>query len=91
MTIITIELPDDTANQAAQAGMLSPSAIARLIETALASAHRDDTLFRSQVGASLAQADQADAIWLTHEQVHVEWQAERSALMAGKPLDAAKH
>jgi hypothetical protein len=91
MTIITIELPDDIANQAAQAGMLSPSAITQLIEAALATSHLDDTSFRLEVGASLAQADQADARWLPHEQVQMEWQAERSALLAGKPLDAAEH
>ena len=91
MTSITIELPDDIANLAAQAGMLSPSAITQLIETALASAHRDDSLFRLEVGASLAQADQVDASWLTHEQIQMEWQAERSALLAGQLLDPAKH
>ena len=66
MTIITIELPDDIANLAAQAGMLSPSAITQLIETALASAHRDDSLFRLEVGASLAQADQVEEIGRAH-------------------------
>ena len=91
MTIITIELADEIANLAAQAGILSPAAIAQMIKTALANAHRDDTLFRVEVGASLAQADQVDASWLTHAQVQMEWQAERSALLAGQPLDSAKH
>ena len=82
MPAVTIELPDDVASRAAQAGMLSPSVIAQLIEAAVARVNREDAWFRQEVGASLAQADQADATWLSHGQVQLEWQAQRAALLA---------
>jgi hypothetical protein len=86
MTTITIELPDNIASQAQRAGMLSASAIAQLIEQAVARVNQDDARFRQEVGASLAQADRPDATWLSHEQVQAEWQAERADLMARKSL-----
>ncbi|MGB4115437.1 MAG: hypothetical protein WBK51_02700 [Polaromonas sp.] len=86
MTSITIELPDDIASQAEQAGMLSSSAIAKLVEQAVARVNQDDAWFRQEVGASLEQADRADATWLSHAQVQAEWQAERADLLAHKSL-----
>lgn len=86
MTSITIELPDDVASQAAQAGMLSPVAIAQLIEAAVARANHGSAWFDHEVTTALAQADRADASWLSHEQIQTEWQAERTALLAGQPL-----
>ena len=86
MTSITIELPDDIASQAQLAGMLSASAIAQLIEQAVARVNQDDARFRQEVGASLTQADLPDATWLSHAQVQAEWQAERAELLAHKPL-----
>lgn len=86
MTTITIELPDDIASQAKRAGMLSASAIAQLIEQAVARVNQDDAWFRREVGASLEQADRADATWLSHEQVRAEWHAERADLLPHKSL-----
>ena len=86
MTTITIELPDDIASQAQRAGMLSPSAIAQLIEQAVARVNQDDAWFRREVSASLEQADRADATGLSHEQVQTEWRAERADLLAHKSL-----
>ena len=86
MTTITVELPDDLAERVSQAGLLNSPAIVRLIAQGMEFLDVEPGDFEREVRESLAQADSADARWLTHEAVSAEWAAERSALLSGQDL-----
>lgn len=86
MTTITIELTDTLVMQAQQAGLLVPQAVSDLLASAVERINIDNPRFQQEVRASIEQADQPDAQWLTHEQVAAEWARERAALLAGRPL-----
>lgn len=89
MTSITIELPDDLAERASQAGLLRSPALTALFAAAVERVSHDSRYFEQQIRDSVAQADGADAHWLTHDEVMAEWASERAALLSGKPLPAA--
>ena len=86
MTSITIELPDDLAEKAGQAGLLHAPVIEELIAAAIERATHDSDYFQQQIFDPVAQADAPDANWLTHTEVKAEWALERAALLSGKSL-----
>lgn len=88
MTSITIELPDDLAERASQAGLLLSPALAELIAAAVERVSQDSQYFEQQIRESVAQANGSDAHWLTHDEVMSEWASERAALLSGKPSAA---
>ena len=90
MTSITIELPDDLAERANRAGLLHSPVIAELVAAAVENTTHDTQYFQQQILDRVRQADAPDAHWLTHAEVVAEWNEERAALLAGKPLLPAK-